>query len=144
MTEKKAHLVRQFGNEKQTLGTFSTVKPNGELWMAKSLELPWDANISNVSCIPTGIYLCTYSRSNRLSLAAGRDIFTYEVLNVPNRAGIRLHSANYFFQLRGCIALGSAFKDLNVDMELDVIHSGKTMAKFVEIMGKQDFTLFID
>lgn len=140
---KTAHLTREKSDDKQTLGVIATLN-GSELWVAKTLELPWKGNANDISCIPTGIYLCRYTRSNRLSNAAGHDVFTYEVLNVPGRAGIRMHSANYFSQLLGCIALGDTLKDINADVELDVLHSGATVAKFVEIMQKQDFTLFID
>jgi len=143
VTERKAHLSRFFGNDKQTLGTLTTMN-GSELWVCKTLELAWNKNISNESCIPTGIFLCKWTRSNRLSKAAGHDVYTYEVLNVPNRSGIRIHSANFFYQLLGCIALGDAHKDINADGNLDVIHSGATVGKFNAIMGGHDFTLFID
>lgn len=128
---------------KQTLGTL-TVQNTKELFVCKTLELGWHDNESNISCIPTGEYTCKWTRSNRLSTAAGHDVFTYEVLNVPNRAGIRIHSANYFNQLLGCIALGDAHKDINSDGHLDVLHSGATVAKFAEFMSYQEFKLLID
>lgn len=127
---------------KQTLGTL-TVILDKELFVCKSLELPWEDNKNNISCIPKGSYLAMYTRSNRLSGAAGHDVFTYEVMNVPGRAGIRIHSANYFFQLLGCIAMGDALKDINIDGELDVIHSGATVGKFNELMNKEDFMLHV-
>lgn len=141
--DKKAHLSRELSDEKQTLGVL-TCENGTELFVAKTLELKWDKNINDVSCIPTGIYRCIWSRSSRLSTATGHDVFTYEVTGVPGRAGIRIHSANYFFELKGCIALGNVLKDINIDGELDVIHSGDTVAKFNEIMKKEPFTLIID
>ena len=133
-------LNRFFGDDKQTLGTL-TVQNTKELFVCKTLELGWHDNANNTSCIPEGEYNCKWTRSNRLSTAAGHDVFTYEVLNVPNRSGIRIHSANYFYQLLGCIALGDAHKDINADGNLDAIHSGNTVAKFAEVMGYQEFRL---
>ena len=70
-------------------------------------ELPDNNNMSQISCIPLGKYICKYTFSRHLG-------WTYEVLNVPNRSGIRIHSANYCGlrkdgkrqELLGCIALG--------------------------------------
>ena len=139
---KIAFLNRISPDEKQTLGIMST-NIGSELWVSKSLELGWHDNKNDISCIPIGSYLCRWTRSTRLSNLAGHDIFTYEVVGVPNRAGIRIHSANYFFQLKGCIALGSSTKDINSDGQLDVIHSGATVKRFNEIMNREDFTLIV-
>jgi len=141
---KDVFLNRISDNSLQTLGALSFLKDDGQIFVCKTLELPWKNNMSNVSCIPIGAYVCRYTRSNRLSAAKGRDFFTYEVLNVQGRAGIRIHSANHFFQLLGCIALGNAHKDINSDGQLDVIHSGATIAAFEQAMQQQDFKLIID
>lgn len=138
------YLKRFLDDGKQTLGSLSFV-PDGitELFVCKSLELPWKDNLNNVSCVPKGKYECQWTRSNRLSTAVGHNVFAYEVLSVPNRTGIRIHSANYFFQLLGCVALGDAHKDINSDGELDIIHSGATVEKFAMLLNKEPFNLFI-
>ncbi len=71
-------------------------------------ELPWRENLSNLSCIPQGLYRCdfTYSPAFRR--------FLYAVGPVERRAGIRKHPANlmgdrtlgFKSQLNGCIAIG--------------------------------------
>lgn len=137
---KQVFINRNPSSEKQTLGNIVVPEFN---WTAKTLELPWLQNKNNISCIPDGEYICKYTRSVRLSKLKGHDFFTYEILNVPGRAGIRIHAANFFNQLLGCVALGSALKDLNVDQELDVIHSGDTVAAFEKLMDYQDFKLII-
>lgn len=63
-----------------------------------SLELPWLCNEVNISCIPRGIYKLKLTFSPRFK----RQL--WEVLNVPNRSGIRIHSANIVDELEGCIA----------------------------------------
>ena len=135
---KKVILTRTSGNDKQTLGVLTT-----DGFTCKSLELPDKNNASRVSCIPLGTYVCKYTKSPLFSKNAGKDVFTYAVLNVPKRAGIRIHSANYARQLLGCVALGSAHKDLDIDGQLDVIHSGDTMRKFEDVMNREDFELTI-
>jgi hypothetical protein len=140
---KQVLLNRFLDDTKQTLGSLSFVKSDGQLFVCKTLELPWKDNQSNISCIPKGSYLCKYTRSNRMTKEKEKDVFTYEVLNVPRRGGIRIHSANFFFQLLGCIALGDAQKDINADNEQDAIHSGATIAAFETQLEKQDFMLTI-
>lgn len=137
---KNATIVRQPSDEKQTLGTIQ-IKDSD--WKRCTLELPWLNNEANKSCIPTGTYRCSYTRSNRLSGLVGHDVFTYELQHVPDRAGIRIHSANESFQLLGCIALGSAEMDINKDGEEDVINSRVTVADFESQFNKEDFLLTI-
>lgn len=134
---KKAVLNRIIESDKQTLGVFSVVEDDNFLFMCKTLELPDKNNASNISCIPPGEYECEWTYSN----AFKREM--YEVKGVPNRAGIRIHPANYARQLRGCIALGAAHKDIDSDGQLDVIHSGDTLKQFETIMNKEKFKLVI-
>lgn len=140
---KQAVINRFLDDGRQTLGVLST-QGTKELFVAKTLELSDNNNLNNISCIPPGTYPCQWTRSNRLSQLAGHDVYTYEVLNVLGRAGIRIHSANYFFQLKGCISLGDVHKDINLDGHLDVIHSGVTVNKFNQLMDKERFRLIIN
>ena len=138
---KSVRIVRLIDTGMEALGSITA--GDTAIFLAKTLELPWKLNLPNQSCIPTGIYTCKWTRSNRLSDLTGHDVFTYEVLNVPGRTGIRIHSANYFYQLLGCIALGDAHKDINGDGQLDVIHSGNTVNQFNTLMNKESFILKI-
>jgi len=137
------HLIRHKSDAKQTLGAF-IAESGAELFVCKTLELPWLDNKNDVSCIPgESDYLCKWTRSPKMSIERGTDFFTYEIMGVPFRTGIRIHSANYFFQLLGCVALGEAHKDLNIDGQLDIIHSGATIAAFNKLMAQKDFQLVI-
>ena len=69
--------------------------------------------------------------------------FTYEIEKVSNRTGIRIHSANFYYQLNGCIALGVTPKDVNKDGQLDVLNSRNTIKAFEQFMGKSNFKLLI-
>jgi len=139
---KDVYLIRHISDLKQTLGVLVTTQ-GVELFVCKTLELAWNNNQNNISCIPDGTYVCIWTRSNRLSTLANTDVYTYEITNVLNRSGIRIHSANYFYQLLGCIALGDAHKDINADGELDTIHSGDTINAFNTLLNKQKFNLII-
>jgi hypothetical protein len=131
---KEAILIRTSDDGKQTLGALTIV---GTDFGCKTIERPYIKNKNNISCIPKGVYTCKWTKSPRL----GRS--TYEVLNVPMRSGIRIHPANYAYELHGCIALGSAYKDLNLDGLNDVVHSGETLRKFEELLSGEDLTLII-
>lgn len=124
-------------NTIQTLGIFTYIKPDSSIFVCKSLELPWKDNAPKISCIPTGVYECKYTFSPHMNK------FTYEILNVPERAGIRIHAANSYTQLLGCIALGNALKDINLDGQQDVIHSGDTILQFEQLMNHNNFILNI-
>lgn len=144
MNQKKVKVFRVFGNDKQTLGLFCVIDPTNAIeFVARTLELADKANAQNISCILPGKYICKYTKSNSFSEKAGHAVYTYEITNVPARAGVRIHSANYFSQLRGCISLGAAHKDINADGQLDAIHSGDTVTAFERLMNYEDFELEI-
>jgi hypothetical protein len=67
----------------------------------------------------------------------------YLVANVPNRQGIRIHSAVHVGHLQGCIALGDITKDLNKNGLLDFQHSGTTVSDFEKHMNFEDFEIEI-
>lgn len=133
LTLRTAHLIR-FPTDTQTPGVLSVEG----LFVCKSLELPWRENQSDVSCIPVGRYHCRWTFSPTFQK------YTYEVQGVPKRWGIRIHPANYSRQLKGCIALGNALKDLDLDGNMDVLHSGKTVENFAALMLMKEFLLIIE
>lgn len=142
MNPKKVQLFRTFQNDKQTLGVW-VVTGMGVEFVARTLELPDKQNANNVSRILAGKYICKYTKSESFSKAKGAPVYTYEITHVPGRAGVRIHSANFYSQLRGCVSMGDAHKDINSDQEPDVIHSGDTITKFQQLMNYEDFELEI-
>ncbi len=116
----------------QSLGDL-TVKD----FACKTLERSWKNNQSNISCVPVGQYCVRWTFSLRLMR------YTYELQNVPGRSGIRIHSANFWSQLLGCIALGDSYGDLNHDAQADILNSRVTVDKFEKYMQKKDFILKI-
>jgi hypothetical protein len=143
-------VLRHESDDKQTLGVLIAPGPASvpELFVCKTLERPWKDNANDISCIPEGTYVCRWSVSAHLSELAGHTVETYEILDVPGRTGIRIHSANQYKQLLGCIALGDAAKDIDADGELDMIHSGDTARKFNDLFcdgngAHEDFQLRI-
>lgn len=160
MTE--ATITRQSDDGKQTLGTWAQ-----EGFICDTLELPWKDNQHDISCIPKTEpdkpYLVTWTRSARLStksllkwllLNPGKketdcpdgvkNIYTYEVMDVPNRPGIRIHSASFFHDLLGCISQGKNTPDMDGDGEEDLTNSRNTINSFNQMMNKESFLLHIN
>jgi len=125
-------LKRKKDNGVETIGDLSYGS-----FKSKTLERPWKDNKPNISMIPEGKYLCKWTYSLRFLK------YTYELQNVPGRSGIRIHSGNFFFDVEGCILLGSDLTDINSDGQLDVTDSRKTISSFETLMGKNDFILEI-
>jgi hypothetical protein len=114
------------------------VQTLGNLLKWVTLERPWKNNVPNTSCVPKGIYRVHYSWSVKFLK------YTYELLNIPNRSGIRIHSANFYSELLGCISLGTDYSDINHDTKLDILNSRISVSNFETLMGKKDFTILIE
>jgi hypothetical protein len=125
-------LKRAYSDDKQQLGDLSI-----DGFKCKTMELSYKNNAKNISAIPKGIYTCKWTFSPRFMR------YTYEVMKVPNRTGIRIHSVSWFYSLQGCIGLGKSYGDLNGDKHADLIDSRKTIAEFEKFMNKKDFILEI-
>lgn len=106
-------------------------------------ELPDRNNASNISCIPCGLFVVRWTLSPRLKK------YTYEVVGVPGRGGIRFHSANlfgdttkgYVAQLLGCISIGERIGYIKKQKALLV--SRPAVAHFEDTMQRLPFLLEI-
>jgi len=106
-------------------------------------ELPWRDNLSDLSCIPGGTYLCTVTHSGRFN----RDL--YELKDVPGRFAVRIHPANFCgnvsrgkrTELNGCIALG--LHEGVMEGQKVVSSSKIAVQEFMDMLGNQDFELEI-
>lgn len=125
--------IKRYSDDgKQVLG-FLTM----EGFQCKTLERPWKDNAPNISCIPKGTYNVVWSFSPKFMK------YTYEIQNVTGRSGIRIHPANFFFSLQGCIALGDSTSDINSDGTVDILNSTVTLDKFQKLLNKKPFILKI-
>jgi hypothetical protein len=120
----KIELFRMEYEEKQTLGQCAITDNGKDIFLAKSLERADNNNQRNISCIPQGEYLCVLEYSNKF------DCDLWEIKGVPNRSECKFHSANYWHDLNGCVALGDKFMDIDNDGFRDVLNSNKTMKEF--------------
>lgn len=126
----KLILNRNKENEVQTLGHLKLLEGSKILFECKTLELPYKGNRRNVSCIPEGIYTIVkrYSPKFREHL---------HILNVPDRSYILIHPGSFYFNIEGCILVGSGYKDINNDGYLDIINSRVTLNKLLELLPNE-------
>jgi hypothetical protein len=116
--------------EKQTLGELAIFDSyETEVFSALTLERADNNNERMISCIPSGTYNCKLEYSNKFK----KDL--WEIKGVENRSECKFHSANYWHDLNGCIALGNKYIDINKDGFRDVLSSKKTMKKFHLVLG---------
>ena len=122
--------------ELQTLGRALILADDDAVLKFNTIELPLYSdpnrtNIPNTNCIPEG----TYSVTRIWSPTKGKCFLVHDV---PGRTAILIHKGNYAsgkkVDTQGCILVGNAFSDINKDGNLDVINSGDTLDKLVEIM----------
>ena len=123
----KVVLNRLLDTGKETLGLLTIHDELKECFSCKTLELSWEDNKRNISCIPRGEYKTTL----RFSEKYGEHFL---INDVEDRDFILIHSANYHTQLRGCIAVGKRYADINGDNELDVTSSRDTMESLLNIL----------
>lgn len=66
----------------------------------RSLEEPWLDNSRMISCIPEGVYRCEWGHMNRFKADH------YQIMDVPNRDRVFIHSGNSLADTEGCVLLG--------------------------------------
>lgn len=107
------------------------------IFSALSLERGWRENKKSVSCVPLGSYDVVLEYSPRF------DMHLWELKDVENRSECKFHSANYWYQLNGCIALGNRLADINNDGYNDVLSSKLTMRAFHKTLNGDTKALLI-
>lgn len=106
--------IRSLMYEEYTAGLL-TVDDKG--FVCFTVELPWVGNQQNVSCIPPGEYKYKLRHSPSLGYKV---IWLYDV---TGRSWIYIHIGNYTRQIKGCILVGKALKDVNGDKVVDTVSS---------------------
>lgn len=102
-----------------------------------TLELPNKNNTKSISCIPAG----TYQAFRRISPKNG---LVVELIGVPNRSNIQIHSGNYTSQIEGCILVGKSITYLNADTIPDVTDSKNTLVSLLKLLPQDGFTVEIE
>lgn len=95
----EVRLTRKKYYSNSTVGILH-IHANNLIWACHTLEPAWKNNKPQVSCIPVGTYTCRRFKSEKHGE-------TFEVCDVPGRAGILFHAGNNALRdTQGCILLG--------------------------------------
>lgn len=127
--KREVVIIRNIREQVQELGNMYVYDEDGrELFSCKTLERGWKDNQNNISCVPAGKYPLLFEWSPRFAM------YLWELYRVPGRSECKIHAANYWHQLNGCIAPGDMHIDLDGDTYRDVRNSVKTLLRFHDAM----------
>ena len=128
--------MKRLSNHLQTCGRFILLNDNGDVvFQRAALELPWNGNQRQISCIPPGNYLVNKVRSPKFGPG------TFSVNNVPGRANILIHQGNYTRDIEGCILLGRRLADIDNDKITDVTTSKDTIDELKSLVNDFELTI---
>ena len=122
---------QQFGDQ----GTFGVFFMPSFDWFCCTLEKQWKNNIPFISCAPVGTYTCQWTYSNTFKR------FTYQIMNVPKRTGMRIHPFNWHYESDGCTAFGE--RVAYIDHKQQLLKSRDTVKEFEILMCQAPFKLRI-
>tara|TARA_B110000091_G_scaffold212464_1_gene259259 strand:- start:770 stop:1174 length:405 start_codon:yes stop_codon:yes gene_type:complete len=132
----KAYLIRLDEGIEQTLGHFTLYDGLEKVFECVTLELPYEDNLTCISCVNKGVYEVTHRYSEKYK--------NHLILNdVPNRRYILIHYGNYNTDTEGCILVGSRFAQVNQDSLLDITSSRRTLSELLEATNGEGFKLTI-
>ena len=124
-----AETTRPDGTLAETVGWLDVEKKG---FSCRTIERPYRDNKNNVSALPAGMYVAEVVLSS--------PAFNYphiwihdkgSVYAASDRAGVKIHIANYVRQLEGCVAVGKSFVHLDGDGVLDVTQSEQTLEELI-------------
>ena len=132
----KAYLIRLDEGIEQTLGHFTLYDGLEKVFQCVTLELPYEENLTDISCVNKGVYEVTHRYSEKYK--------NHLILNdVPNRRYILIHYGNYNTDTEGCVLVGSRFAQINQDSLLDITSSRRTLSELLEATNGEGFKLTI-
>lgn len=104
-----------------------------------TLEPPWLDNKKRVSCIPAGVYQCERCKVTRYRISGRQILNAWEVLGVPDRTGILIHTGNWKSDTEGCVIVGTKFSGESI------IASASAHQRWLEcVKDVQEFQLTVE
>jgi len=126
------HIERYDSNE---LGCYGSLAVGS--FDCYTLELPWNDNTPNISCIPVGRYTAAIDKN----VTIGKE-YVIRLQDVPNRTGILIHVGNYTNEIAGCILVGN--RQITNSVKKMVTNSRHTMGALLrEIEFDNELTVEI-
>jgi len=123
----KAILTRLIDEGIQTRGHCNFYEGDQKAFDCFTLELGWENNERQKSCIPIG----KYEVKKHYSPKFGKCL---KVFGVPNRDEILFHVGNFNEDTHGCILPGKSFVDIDNDGLKDVVSSAMIMLNIMAIV----------
>ena len=121
---KRVILQRVWMDENQSTGSLIVLdKFRQPIYISPCIERGDRNNEKNVSNVPTGTYSLVWELSPKFGMV-------WELKDVPNRSECKIHSANMWDQINGCIAPGTYLGELNADGYYDTMSSGDALKRF--------------
>lgn len=114
-------MVKIIRTEKTVDGVFGDLFIDND-YFCKTLEPEDKSNMTGISCIPEGTYICKRYHSEKYPN-------TFEVTNVKDRSYILIHPGNTEDDSRGCILIGETLGKLKGKRA--ILNSGKTFKNFM-------------
>ena len=112
--------------------TLGVLKMNNKHDPVYTLELPWQNNKQNISCIPEGKYKLIPHKGTEF-----KDV--YCIKDVPGRNAILFHIGNYLDDTKGCVLPGLGILS-NSPM---VVNSRQAIETMHKTLGKKEHDLEI-
>ena len=121
---KRVVLQRVWMDENQSTGSLIVLdKFRQPIYISPCIERGDRNNERNVSNVPTGTYPLVWENSPKFGMV-------WELKDVPNRSECKIHSANMWDEINGCIAPGTYLGELNADGYYDTMSSGDALKRF--------------
>jgi hypothetical protein len=137
---KKVILQRVWMDDNQSTGSLIVLDELRQpIYISPCIERGDRNNEQNVSNVPTGTYPLIWESSPKFGMV-------WELKDVPNRSECKIHAANMWNQINGCIAPGTYLGELNDDGYYDTLSSGEALKRFhlaLEDMQEQGTTITI-
>jgi hypothetical protein len=137
---KKVILQRIWMDDNQSTGSLIVLDELRQpIYISPCIERGDRNNEQNVSNVPTGTYPLIWESSPKFGMV-------WELKDVPNRSECKIHAANMWNQINGCIAPGTYLGELNDDGYYDTLSSGEALKRFhlaLEDMQEQGTTITI-
>lgn len=125
----KFKLQRLVSNDKAVYGTLTIISDTNVLFVCRTIE-----NKSKI--FPDGAYPLKFEFSPRFK----RNL--WELYGIPHRSEIKIHVANKYNQLDGCVGVGANYKDIDADGIDDVVRSSITLSEIHRVTaGYTDATI---
>lgn len=121
----RVFLLRHWGDKNQATGSLLVIDDNDQpIYLSPCIERGFMDNQKNVSNAPADTYELVWEHSAKFG-------WVWELKGIPDgRSELKIHSANLWSQLNGCIAPGSYLGKLNKDGYYDVLASGDALKRF--------------